>query len=326
MCDPVGLAVSGGSDSTALLVLAREWALQSGRHIVALTVDHGLRDESAEEARQVAALCERLGILHESARWMDPVGRQASARRARHRMLAEMIKRYGGNGILLGHTLDDQCETYLMRKRQDSSWYGLAAMPVQSLSPVWPEGEGIRIGRPLIHLGRQALREFLSSAGYEWVDDPSNENDAYERVRVRAELTADAALTKDISAALVDLHRQRREEDAALGHLLKMRVQVSTDGHLVAELDKIELEQAARFVNLLLQIAAGRDVPPRRENLMFLTTRLLSDDDFPGATLHRVIVKRKNRQTTMIREGEPLGKQVISERLAGLTGFLQSRM
>ena len=115
---PIGIAVSGGSDSLALLVLAHDWAARAGRDLMAFTVDHRLRPEAADEARHVAGICAHLGIGHQTLTWETPVSKQALARRARHGLMAAALRARGGARLLLGHTSDDQCETFLMRARQ----------------------------------------------------------------------------------------------------------------------------------------------------------------------------------------------------------------
>jgi tRNA(Ile)-lysidine synthase len=127
----LGLAVSGGSDSLSLLVLAVEWARDRGRGVVAATVDHGLRPEALAEAEGVAAICAQLGVPHDILTWSH-FGRsggapgQAEARRARHALLAGWALARDVGIIALGHTRDDRIETFLMRARQGSGWHGLA--------------------------------------------------------------------------------------------------------------------------------------------------------------------------------------------------------
>ena len=170
--DPIGIAVSGGSDSLALFILAHHWASGLGRTLVAFTVDHGLRPEAREEAEAVGRLCNGLGIDHQILRLEGAPPRQSALRRLRHGALARALRQKSGKLLLIGHTADDQVETFLMRARQGSGWYGLAGMRPLSLSPVWPEGEGVFIARPLMGVRRDALRDFLRSQGTGWAEDP----------------------------------------------------------------------------------------------------------------------------------------------------------
>ena len=292
-CGPVGIAVSGGSDSLALLYLAHEWANLNQRDLIALTFDHRLRSASAGEAAQVAAISRDLGVDHDTLHWDQPVGRQSVARRARHAALAQAVKAEGGSLLLTGHTADDQAETFLMRARQGSTWYGLAGMQPVSLSPVWPEGEGVRIARPLLEERRTDLRSILRNKGAKWVEDPTNDNPAYERVRMRQMLAASPSLFDRVSRCQADLAILRAIEDVRLGCWLRDHVRVSGTGGLDVALGPLGLESAARGMGLLIQFVAGRGTSPRRDNLHSLADRLLSGRAFAGATLGGAMVRRK---------------------------------
>lgn len=183
----VGVAVSGGGDSMALLLLMEHWAAESGATISAVTVDHGLRPEAAEEAAMVAALCAERGIPHDTLKWQgwDGTGNlQAEARAARYRLIAEWAKARGVEAVCLGHTKDDQAETFLMRLARKAGSDGLRGMPQQF------EREGMRWVRPLLDVRREALRDFLRRRGVGWVEDPSNEDTRFDRVKARRALAA----------------------------------------------------------------------------------------------------------------------------------------
>lgn len=182
---PIGVAVSGGSDSMALLLLMARWAKREGRSIHAVTVDHGLRSEAAAEAATVARACRDLGVLHTTLRWLeqDRSGNlQARARDARYRLMADWAEGQGIGCIVLGHTKDDQAETVLLRLARGSGVDGLAAMKMHrnALGVMWL--------RPLLTERRDALRDMLRSEGQTWIDDPSNEDLRFDRVKARAAL------------------------------------------------------------------------------------------------------------------------------------------
>jgi tRNA(Ile)-lysidine synthase len=184
----VALAVSGGSDSTALMLLARDWA--AAHHpdlkISVLTVDHGLRPEAADEAMRVGEWATALGLPHHVLVWEGPkpeTGLQAKAREARYSLLAGWCRENDAGLLLTGHTLDDQAETVLMRLDRSLSPGSLAGIAAQGS---W---DGFPLFRPLLAAGREPLRDYLTSLGQEWIDDPSNDDRRFERVRVRQALS-----------------------------------------------------------------------------------------------------------------------------------------
>jgi tRNA(Ile)-lysidine synthase len=299
---PVGLAVSGGSDSLALLHLARRWAAGRGQSLRVLTVDHRLRPEAAVEAQRVAALCQALGLAHQTLAWEAPVARQSAARRARHALLASALRAEGGQLLLTGHTATDQAETVLMRARQGSGWYGLAGMRRLSLSPVWPEGEGIWIARPLLGETRDTLRDWLQREGEAWIDDPSNTNPAFERIRVRRLLAGADGLHDRALVCQQGFARLRAVEDAFLARWL-LDVGVVTDGSASIRLAGLPPERAARALGLALQCVGGRETPPRSESLAGLAARIAAPSGFRGATLGGV--RLRPRRTGLRLSAEP---------------------
>ncbi|MDW4551058.1 tRNA lysidine(34) synthetase TilS [Defluviimonas sp. D31] len=189
--DGLGVAVSGGGDSMALLHLAADWAREGGSEIAAVTVDHRLRPEAAEEARFVAGICAGLGVPHDTLVWDhgDIDGNlQDQARRARYRLIGDWARGRGLSHVALGHTADDQAETFLMELARKAGVDGLSGM-----RGAWTEG-GIRWTRPLLAASRRDLRDILAARGASWVEDPSNRDDRFTRVKARRVLEALAPL------------------------------------------------------------------------------------------------------------------------------------
>lgn len=212
----LGVAVSGGSDSMALLVLLhRLWP----DRLHAVTVDHGLRAEAAAEAAEVERHCTSVGIPHVTLHWRDAAGRgnlQDNARRARYGLMAHWALAQGIEQIALGHTQDDQAETVLMQIARRAGVDGLAAMPVRSVR------NGITWHRPLLTVARADLRAFLRCEGIGWVDDPGNEDDRFERVKARRALAHLAPLGIDaaaLAAVAGNMGRSRTALDAATAAL-----------------------------------------------------------------------------------------------------------
>ncbi|MGO9628450.1 MAG: tRNA lysidine(34) synthetase TilS [Xanthobacteraceae bacterium] len=188
------LAVSGGSDSTALLVLAARWAealkKRRGRSpkLLAVTVDHGLRPEAKREAAVVKSLARRFGIAHRTLQWRGTkpkTGLQEAARIARYRLLAEAATGAGYEHILTAHTLDDQAETVLFRLARGSGLTGLGGMAHAAAVPVGAD-TAIFLVRPLLSVSKARLLATLKAAGIDHSEDPSNQDPRFARPRLRA--------------------------------------------------------------------------------------------------------------------------------------------
>lgn len=198
--DTLLLAVSGGPDSMALLELVTEWCARrrlltaaSVPQIFVATVDHGLRQEAADEATFVAARCAALDLPHSILLWAgqkSKPGLANNARHARYRLLREHLEsvaHHGSCAIVTAHTRDDQAETVLMRLARGSGCEGLSAM---APSRAMTEGDSVQLVRPLLMFTKSQLAAMLSRRRLTWCEDPSNADDTYERVRVRRAMAA----------------------------------------------------------------------------------------------------------------------------------------
>lgn len=202
----VALAVSGGSDSMALMRLAADWSSRNhpALRLSVLTVDHGLRPEAAAEAYKVGQWAGATGLAHHTLTWsaapLPSSGLQAKARAARYGLMAAWCRANQAAMLLTAHTLDDQAETVLMRLGRTLSPDSLAGV---AACGSW---DGLPLWRPLLKARRQALRAYLTSLGQDWIDDPSNEDRRFERVRVRQALAGLGAegVTAERLAALAE--------------------------------------------------------------------------------------------------------------------------
>src|SRR5437868_674 len=206
----IGVAVSGGPDSLALLLLAA--AARPGR-VEAATIDHGFREEARDEAALVANICDRLGIRHATltARWSElpETAIQERARNQRYRLLGYWAEERGLDVLATAHHAEDQAETVLMRLARGSGVRGLAGMRPRSVSP----GVHIRLVRPLLDWRRAELEQVCSAAGLTPVVDPSNLDERFERVRVRRAL---AGLDWLDAGAIAQSASNLADADAAL--------------------------------------------------------------------------------------------------------------
>ncbi len=181
---PLAVALSGGGDSLALTLIADAWARDVGRQLIVLTVDHGLQADSAAWTAACADTAARLNRPFQALRWIGPKptsGLPAAARLARHRLLADAARTAGATVILLGHTADDVDEAAAMRAEGATTPDPRAWSP----SPVWPEGRGLFLLRPLLAARRADLRDWLAARGERWIDDPANADPRYARSRAR---------------------------------------------------------------------------------------------------------------------------------------------
>jgi tRNA(Ile)-lysidine synthase len=224
------VAVSGGADSSALALLARDWVRQHGGHLLALIVDHGLRAESSDEARLAAHRMEALGIEARILPLRDlPRGPALAerARTARYRALIDACRTRGIRHLLLGHHAGDQVETVAMRVLRGSRNDGLAGMAACR------EIEGVRLLRPLLGVHPSALREMLVEREIPWVEDPSNADRRALRPRLRQGFAQRAwpPLLQAIGAA----GERRRQEETATAADLAAQATVFPEGYALLQ-------------------------------------------------------------------------------------------
>jgi len=231
------LAVSGGPDSTALLFLAARWRAarklrQKALRLVAVTVDHGLRQQSAAEARAVGRLARRLRVQHRIVRWRGKKPRtavQEAARVARYRLLDNLAHTLKADHILTAHTLDDQAETVLMRMSRGSGITGLCAMREVAQVPLSRPSSARQaplLARPLIGIPKARLIATLERAHIEYADDASNRDPRFARARLRDVMPALAREGLDAPRIALFARRLQRADqaiesavDAAVAHV-----------------------------------------------------------------------------------------------------------
>ncbi|WP_226781791.1 tRNA lysidine(34) synthetase TilS [Oceaniglobus trochenteri] len=300
--EDIGLAVSGGGDSMAMLHLAADWARVWGVRLWVCTVDHGLRAESGEEARMVAAEAQARGLPHATLRWEGWDGRgnlQDAARRARQ----DLIGRWRGRlrHVLFAHTRDDQAETLLLRLRRGSGVEGLSGMAaVQRVHGAPTENDTVpgappraqeptpdwHIVRPLLEAERAELRHYNKVLRIPYADDPSNDDPRFDRVRIRALLTTLGQEGLD-TARLSDTAQRLRRARVALGRRAHDAARASlvpcddpgARGSVILERDtfaEIETDTQLRILSAALQFVASADYRPRESALEQAMDRWLS--------------------------------------------------
>ncbi len=284
----LAVAVSGGADSMALALLARTWARRQGGEAVALTVDHGLRREAAAEARQVRSWMSDHGMAHQILRWRGPKpesGIQAAARQARYEALGQWCRRHDVLHLLTAHHGGDQAETVLLRLWQGSGIEGLAGMPAIRAMP------GVRLLRPLLPLRHADLAATLAARDQAWLEDPSNRDEKFARIRARRHLARSDG-GSDAAAWLLQVADQaavvRRQLRGALADLATRSVRLHPAGFCYFDPNPCRGQNQANLVPLLgdvLRCIGGGEFRPRREKLDRLALDL-ADRPLPaGRTL-----------------------------------------
>lgn len=267
----IAVAVSGGADSMALALLAADWAAEVGIQLHALTVDHGIRPESARESRQVAGWMAGRGIAHTILTHEGDMNGnlQAAARDARYSLMGEWCAEHGVSHLMVAHHMEDQAETFLIRLGRGSGVDGLAAMhPVRTQN-------GITLLRPLLGISKAELVATLQARGQFWVEDPSNRNPDFTRTHMRGLLPqlADAGISP-AKLATTAKHMARAQDflhhtaDAACTELI-----TPTDDGLLLDRTRfaaLHPEIALRVLALVIRRMTGDVYRPRFDDLQRL--------------------------------------------------------
>lgn len=299
--DKIGVAVSGGGDSMALLHLYAHLAKTEGVQIEAVTVDHRLRPEAADEAAMVSRFCAQNDIPHQTLHWddWDQTGNlMAAARDARYRLIADWAKSRGIGGVVLGHTKDDLAETFIMRLARKSGPDGLAAMDVRFVR------DGVQWARPLWQQSRADLRDYLQRHGVVWAEDPTNEDESFDRIRARKalEVLKPLGITPDV---LKSVSGSMGHASQALNHYAQIearRYVVHEQGDLVLRLGltgPLPLETKRRLWTAAMKWVNGQDYPPRQAAF---SDAIASVDDEGSTTIGGCLLTRKGDDWRVTRE------------------------
>ncbi|MCX5516341.1 tRNA lysidine(34) synthetase TilS [Kaistia algarum] len=303
--DHVALAVSGGADSLALTLLAKRWRDRDHPSIrlTVLTVDHGLRPESAEEAETVARVAASLGLSCQILRWHGPhplADVEAAARAARYRLLIAAAREMGAGHLAVAHHRDDQAETFLLRLARGSGVYGLAGMARLA------ERDSVRIVRPLLDLSHSDLLAVIRAAGLDAAEDPHNRDERFARARIRAlasTLAREGLTAERLAATAGRLRRAAAALDHYTGRLLAAAVDVDPLGAIRLSTDAFRGEpEEVRFRALarILRAAGGAEHVPRLESLVALEAAL--GDGPVQRTLAGVVVSPEGKAIRFERE------------------------
>ena len=304
----IGVAVSGGSDSLALLHLLHDWGQVP---LSAATVDHGLRPEAADEAAKVAEICETLGVPHQILSWQGWDGKgnlQDQARQNRYSLLADWATAQGCDTVVLGHTMDDQAETFLMRLSRASGIDALSGME----SRIWRNDQ--RFDRPLLGVRRQELKDYLTKRGVAWIDDPSNEDDRFDRIKARraiAHLEEAGLSPEDITHSMINLSlaamelRERAREIA-------QKVCREVSGDLIfdrAAFRRLNPDMQFRLLSKALMFVSSEPYPPRRDAMYDAEAAIYAARNH---TLHGCLILTSDMAVRITREFKAVERHVTA--------------
>ena len=295
----IAVAVSGGADSMALTLLTNNWAKARKVKLTAITVDHNLRPESKFEAETVHKWCKKYKINHTILTYTGVIPTsniEAVAREYRYELLTNYMKDKSINYLLIAHNQDEQRETFFLNLARGSGVYGLCGMPTIS------ERMGIKIIRPMLNFTKQEIKEYLNSIQQEWIEDPSNSDTKYKRVRIRnlKKLIDTLGLSNArLSDTMKNMERVRNSIEFFVSECIEKAV-ISNGSKLVLDTEKFlyyPSEICLRTLAKLIKDFTNSDYPPRFESIENLYMKIKNSTLNKGITLSKAKIffdKSKN--------------------------------
>ncbi len=299
--DKIGIAVSGGSDSIALLHLLIEWSRAKNIEVTIFSVDHNLRPESKSEISYIKKLSSQCGFHFIPLSWNcgdRATAIQERARKARYELMNQSCKRLGISLLLTAHHLDDMLETYLIKKSKKSS--DLALMP--NITYFWND---LWVIRPLFNIEKRELVDYLLANKIKWFEDESNKLDKYERNRVRKKLEL---FNSEEKATLLDEYSESTDRAKKLNEMLIQAIAevVSIYNYGFAKINiakfiDLDTEIKIHVINYVLAIVSGKTVLPRYRNVINVIAAV-TDKSFTSSTLSHCKLIAKNGEIVIYKE------------------------
>jgi len=309
---PLAIATSGGADSLALLLLAHKYAQQKGEKVVALTVDHGLRPASKEEALWVKQWAQKYGIDHVILEWMGekPTSRvQEKAREARYELLINWCKNNNISTLLLGHHQQDQEETFWLRLSSGSGLKGLSGMRKRLTK------NGIVFLRPLLDFPKERLKATLIGEGQAWLEDPSNQSSQFFRGRWRTLLEEEGLSPSRLLKVMEKLQDDADFIQEALQKALKTTAQLEEGGYLIIQkkpFEDLHPALAKRLLSFLMQWYSGAPYPPRSTHVATIIEKIKLSSPFTAGGIYWI---PQQRQILLLREVSAVKEPILLTQL-----------
>lgn len=308
----IAVAVSGGADSLALTLLLHQWTQQQDGKVIALTVDHGLRKEAADEAKQVNKWLTKFGVEHHiltAETQLDTKNIQENARNLRYGLMAEFCHQNNILYLATGHHADDQEETMLYRFLRGSSSWGLSGIQGRSHS------FGLCLLRPLLHQPKAFWQNWLAEQKIEWIEDPSNQKPDYARNVLRKSLESlKSELPFDVAIETTHKHLNASsiQEIEDLYDALVHSVAFKPEGYASVQLPKFKTlthSQQLRGLSLIAETISGQQNTPRFNTLEVIHDFISSNQN--RLTAHGCLLEKTDQELLIMREHAKLPNDVL---------------
>ena len=315
----IAVATSGGADSMCLLYLTQLWCNDHNLELTALIVDHKLRTESTAEAQEVANIIQDRSIKAKVLTWegkKPEANIHHHARKARYKLLTDYCKREGIEKLLVAHNLQDQAETVLLRIYRGSGIDGIAGINR------YIKFNGIEVIRPLLEVNRQQIEDTLKIAEWPWIEDPSNQNLKFDRVKVRQfieKLPDKGTWLNRINLLASNARRAKDYLHQVTAEKLESCVEFNEFGYASLNLNeflKLHEEIGLRVLVVIFKALSGKEFKPRLNNLEHLYYKIQSKGLFT-VTLGNLKIKSKKSLIIFYRELYALEEKVALK--AGIT-------
>lgn len=297
----VALAVSGGSDSIALLYLMFDWAKSTKIKLVVFSVDHGLRVNSINDVEFVRIEACKLGLEFYDLKWQHQgikTGVQEKARQARYELMTDKCKQLGITCLMTAHHADDLLENYSMRKKKKASLLGLSFSDNYFFNDV-------EIIRPLLKYHKSDLIYYLKANNIKWVEDESNTSDYYERNRIRKEVESSGIKKQyELYHEMLQTNEQAKKVNDELIKAIAEAVEIYQQGFAIIDLTKFNqmiIDVQVHVINYITTIIGGNTNIPRYRSVGKLLEKIRIGEKFTSS-IHGCIMKGVNQSLLIFRE------------------------